>query len=167
MNGKALQYIIPFLAAAFGIFVGTVPLTLFGRGIPSPLFALMPVYFWALVRPDVMKLPWVFLIGVLQDLFSGGAPGIWGMGFIAAYVLIDRQRDNLAGLSGMGAIIGFSGVMLVTSVAAYVSHALFYQQLLPVSPFVVQFAITVLLYIPGAYLIGAAHRRFVGPMRED
>lgn len=167
MSSKSLQYIVPFLAAAFGIFAGTLPLTIFGSGVPSPLFALMPVYFWALVRPDVMKLPWIFLIGVLQDLFSGGAPGIWGLGFVVAYVLIDRQRDNLAGLSGMGAIIGFAGAMLLASLTAYIAHAAFYQHLLPVSPFVIQFATTVLLYIPGAYIIGAAHRRFVGPMRED
>ena len=51
---------------------------------------------------------WAFVLGILQDLLSGGPPGVWAASFLAAYFLIDRQRDILAGLSGIGAIAGFA-----------------------------------------------------------
>ena len=67
----------------------------------------------AMVRPDLMTPFWVFLLGVLEDFLSGGPPGVWAASFLAAYFLIDRQRDMLAGLSGLGAIIGFAVSALV------------------------------------------------------
>ena len=50
---------------------------------------------------------------MLEDLFSGGPPGVWAASFVAAYALVDRQRDTFAGLSGIGAILGFAAAMLV------------------------------------------------------
>lgn len=164
---KAVQFTTPIVAAICAVLIGTVPLTLLGGGVPSPLFALMPVYFWVLVRPDVMNTGWVFVIGLLQDLLSGGAPGIWALAFIITYYLLDKQRDNFAGLSGIGALLGFACAALTTQLSAYLIYALAYQHFMPTTPFIIQFAVTVLLYIPAAYIISFLHRRFVGPMRED
>ncbi len=84
------------------------PVSFLGGLVPPPLLVLMPVYYWAIVRPDLMSPFWIFVLGVLQDLFSGGPPGVWAASFLATYALIDNQRDVLAGLSGVGAIIGFA-----------------------------------------------------------
>ena len=37
-------------------------------------------------------------------------PGVWAASFIAAYALIDRQRDSFASLSGWATILGFAYV---------------------------------------------------------
>ena len=37
----------------------------------------------------------------------------------------------------------------------------------PLGPIVGELAMTVLFYIPGAYVVGAIHRRLVGPLRSD
>ena len=41
-------------AASSGRFVANIPVSLVGGLLPPPLLALMPVYFWCLVRPDLM-----------------------------------------------------------------------------------------------------------------
>jgi rod shape-determining protein MreD len=167
MNAKSFAAVIPALFALVSVMLANIPITLFGGSIPSPLFALMPIYFWCLVRPDLISPTWAFIVGVLQDILSGGPPGIWAVSFVVMYAVTDRQRDTLAGLAGGGAILGFATSVLVASATAYVTYGVYYWKALPLSPFVVQFAVSVLMYIPAAFVLGFVHRQFVGPPRSD
>ena len=165
--GSFVAAIIPGFLAVLGVFLANLPLSLFSGIMPSPLLALMPVYFWCLVRPDLMPPFLAFLIGVLEDLFCGGPPGIWGAAFITTYALVDRQRDSFAGLSGVGAILGFAVAMFVCGGTAYILMAIYYWHMPPFALLLVQIAITVLFYVPGAALLNWMHRRLVGPLRSD
>ncbi|MEJ0042519.1 MAG: hypothetical protein WDM81_10010 [Rhizomicrobium sp.] len=127
----------------------------------------MPLYFWAIVRPDLMTPFWVFVLGVLEDLFSGGPPGFWAASFLVAYALIDSQRDMLAGLSGVGAIMGFAFAALAACGSAYLIGAIYYWHLPPLAPMMAELAMTVLVYCFAVFLLGAIHRRLVGPLRSD
>ena len=69
---------IPFLCGVIGAVLANVPISFLGGLVPSPLLALMPVYFWCLVRPDLMPAPAALALGVLDDLLSGGADGHLG-----------------------------------------------------------------------------------------
>jgi hypothetical protein len=53
--------------------------SILGGLVPAPLFALVPVYFWCLVRPDLMTPAVAFSIGFAEDVLSGGPPasGPW------------------------------------------------------------------------------------------
>ena len=165
--GGVLSALVPFLTGVFAVALANLPVSFLGGLVPPPLLALMPVYFWCLVRPDLMPPAVAFVIGLLEDLFSGGPPGVWGASFVAAYALIDRQRESYAGLSGLGAILGFATAMLVTGATAYVIVSLYYARLPPVAPLIVEITVSVLFYIPAAVVLGWMHRRFVGPMRSD
>ena len=104
---------IPFVCAVLGVVASNIPVSIFGALVPPPMFGLMPIYFWCLVRPDLMPPFAVFVIGVLQDLLSGGQAGVWTLSFVAAYAVVDRERDSFAGRAGMGAMLGFAAAMLV------------------------------------------------------
>lgn len=158
---------VPFLCSILAVGLANLPVSLLGGLVPPPLLALMPVYFWCLVRPDLMPPALAFAIGVLEDLFSGGPPGVWGASFVAAYWLIDRERDSFAGLAGIGAILGFGAAMLVTSTTAYFIVSIYYGRLPPITPLIVEITVSVLFYIPAAFVLGWIHRRFVGPLRSD
>ena len=165
--GSVFAAVIPLACGIFGALIANMPISIFGGHLPPPLLALMPVYFWCLVRPDLMP-PWVaFAIGILEDLLSGGPPGVWAAAFVASYALVDRQRESFAGLAGFGAIIGFAAAMFAASATAYVVNDFLYWRILPVSTLIEQFAITILFYIPGAALLNLIHRRLVGPLRSD
>jgi rod shape-determining protein MreD len=165
--GNVFAAVIPFLCGVIGAFITNIPISIFGNNVVPPLLALMPVYFWCLVRPDLMP-PWVALVlGILEDMLSGGQPGVWTAAFVASYALVDQQRESFAGLAGFGAIIGFAAAMFAASATAYVVNDFLYWRVLPVSTLIEQFAITILFYIPGAALLNLIHRRLVGPLRSD
>lgn len=162
-----LGAVIPLLCSVLAVALANLPVSILGGLVPPPLLALMPVYFWCLVRPDLMPPALAFGVGILEDLFSGGPPGVWAAAFVAAYALIDRQRDSFAGLSGIGAIIGFAAALLVTTGTAYFIVSIYYARLPPVAPLIVEITVSVLFYIPAAVVLGWIHRRFVGPLRSD
>ena len=167
MGGKILSSITPVLCALLGVFIANLPVSVTGGNVPPPLLGLMPVYFWCLVRPDLMSPAWAFLIGVSQDIFSAGPPGMWGIAFVAAYALVDRQRDAFAGLAGIGAMLGFATAALVACTTAYFVVSILEGHLQQIAPVLSELAVTVLFYIPGAYVLGAIHRQIVGPLRSD
>lgn len=167
MGGRLLSSIVPVVLGILGVLIANFPVSILGGLVPPPLLVFMPLYFWAMVRPDLMTPFWVFMLGILQDLLSGGPPGVWAASFLGAYFLIDRQRDMLAGLSGIGAIAGFAVSALTACVTAYVIVGLYYWHLPPLAPMMVELAMTVLFYIPALFALGVVHRRLVGPYRSD
>jgi rod shape-determining protein MreD len=167
MGTKIFASVIPVLLGLLGAIIANIPVTVLGGWMPPPLLALMPIYFWCLVRPDLMSPAWTFAIGVLQDLMSGGPPGIWAASFVVMYAFLDRQRDTFAGLSGWGAVLGFATATLIVCTMAYTILAVYDWNLRPLSPFAMQFAVTAIFYIPAAFVLGFVHRRMVGPLRSD
>jgi rod shape-determining protein MreD len=159
--------VVPVFLGVLGVLVANLPVSVFGGLVPSPLLALMPVYFWTLVRPDLMPPVAVFGIGVLEDLLSGGPPGIWAASFVVCYALIDRERDTFAGLSGVGAVLGFAAAMSATAATAYAIVSVYYWRFPPFALLLVEIAVTVLWYIPGAAFLNWVHRRFVGAARSE
>jgi rod shape-determining protein MreD len=166
MGAKVLSSFLPVLCGLLGVLLSNLPVTLFGGLVPPPLLGFIPIYFWCLVRPDLMTPAATFAIGVLQDVVSGGAPGIWTLSFVVAYAVIQRQREAFAGLAGVAAVVGFAAAMLVVSLVAYLTNAILYH-VPPLGSVVAELAITVLFYIPGALLVSSLHHRLVGPLRSD
>ena len=166
MGTRLFTAFIPVLCGLFAVLVANLPVTLVGGLVPAPLLGLIPIYFWCLVRPDLMTPTATFIIGILQDILAGGPPGVWTLAFVLTYALVARQRDAFAGLPGLGAVLGFATAALITCTVAYLVTAVLYH-VVPVGPLVGEFVITVLFYIPGAYVIGSIHRRLVGPLRAD
>ena len=167
LGGKVLANSLPVFCGILGVIVSNLPFSFLGPWVPSPLYALMPIYFWSLVRPDLMTPAWAFVIGVLHDTLSGGPPGIWAASFVATYAVLERQRDAFAGLSGWGALLGFSTAALVACGTSYMIFDLYHWQLLPLVPYLKELAVTVLLYAPVAVVLSGIHRKLVGPLRSE
>ena len=158
--------LLPAFLSVLLVVIVNMPVSVTGGLLPAPALALACIYFWVLVRPDLMPPAVVLIIGLLEDLFSGGPPGLWAAGFLAAYWLTDRQRETFAGLSGAGAMAGFVGAMLLASAVAYVLHALVYLRLPPPAPLMLESVSTILFYPLLAMTMKWLHRRVVGPMRS-
>lgn len=164
--GRVFAAMVPFGFALLGAMIANFPVSFTGGFLPTPLFALMPVYFWGLLRPDLMP-PWVaFAIGLTEDLLSGGPPGIWAASFVASYAFVDRQRDSLAGLAGLGAILGFAVALLVALGTAYAIVALYYLRIPPPAPFMADLAVNVIWYVPALMLMNFAQHHLIGAIRS-
>ena len=71
------------------------------------LLGLVPIYFWCLVRPDLMTPAAVFAIGLLEDVLSGGPPGVWTLSFVVTYARDRPPARRLRGPVGPGRRSGF------------------------------------------------------------
>jgi len=131
------------------------------------LLAFMAVYFWSLVRPDLMPPAGVFLIGLTQDVLAGGPPGLWTASFLAAYALLDRQREAFASLAGVGALLGFALVAFFSCATAYVIACVYFYRAPPMMPLLLQLAATVLCYILVLPLLNGIQHRLIGPLRSE
>jgi len=138
--------LIPFLIAIALVVVANLPISFTGGLLPAPVLALAAIYFWALARPALMPPYAVLVIGLAEDLLSGGPPGLWATGFLAGYVLIDRQQKDLGELNGAGNLFAFTGVMLVSALTAYLLASAMFVRLLPLPPLLLEGIVTVALY---------------------
>jgi rod shape-determining protein MreD len=163
----ALSNAIPFILGVIGILIANFPVSLMGGRVPPPLFVLMPLYFWTLVRPDLMRPLAVFALGLLQDLVSGSPMGVWTLSFVAAYAIVDRNRDTFAGLGGIYAILGFATAAFIACGSAFTIVTIYFWRWSSIVPLATELAMTVLFYIPVVILLGTIHRRFVGPQRRE
>ncbi len=165
MVGGLFAGILPFACGIFGAVLANIPVSFTSGLLPPPLIALMPVYFWCLVRPDLMP-PWAaFVLGLVQDLLSGMPPGVWAASFIAAYALVDRQRDSFAGLSGWAAVLGFGIAAFVANLCAFVVVGFYFRAIPALTPALGLLVVTVVLYAPVAAILAFIHRRLVGSAR--
>jgi rod shape-determining protein MreD len=169
---RLLAALTPLLTGLVFVLIANIPISLLGGLVPSPLLGLVPVYFWCLVRPDLMTPVAAFGIGLAEDVLSGGPPGVWTLAFILTYALLARQRDSFAGLSGLVAVVGFAAAALFACATAYL--AVSGLALLspdgrtpPLAPIASQLAMTVLFYVPTALVVGWLHHRLVGASRTD
>ncbi len=167
MGSRILASVIPVTLALLGVLIANLPVSFLGGIVPAPLLGLMPVYFWCLVRPDLMPPFWAFVVGLLEDMLSGGPPGVWTLSFVVTYGLIDRQRDAFAGLSGLGAILGFATAATVACACAYTVEAIYYWRVPPLAPVMGELAMSIDFYVPAALFLGLIHRRLVSPLRGD
>jgi rod shape-determining protein MreD len=164
---RFLVALVPVLCGLACVFIANIPISFVGGLVPPPLMGLVPIYFWCLVRPDLMTPAAAFVIGMLEDVMSGAPPGLWTLSYVLSYALVARQRESFAGLAGLGAILGFAAAALAAIAAAYATISIYYGRLPPLGPVVAQLAMTVAAYIPVTYVIAMIHHRVVGPLRSD
>jgi rod shape-determining protein MreD len=87
----------PALICIILSFVLTVPIRVFGAGIPEPVFALVLAFAWAVIRPSVLAPFLLILLGLFLDFLWGGPTGLWGLALVAAYGLTLAVRPTLTG----------------------------------------------------------------------
>lgn len=111
----------PFALGLVLVLFSVVPLQVPGFARVVPLLALIAVHHWTIFRPDLMPAYAVFLIGLMQDLLSGGAPGVNALVFLTVYGVVLWQRRFFVGKSFMITWLGFA---IVSAGAVLLSWAL-------------------------------------------
>ncbi len=88
---------LPALACAAGSLVLATPVRIFNLGLPEPVFALVPAFAWAVIRPSVLP-PFVLVaLGLFLDALWGGPFGLWPLCLLAAYAPVLMARAFLTG----------------------------------------------------------------------
>lgn len=94
--------LLGFVISCFvALLVEAISMRVLGAGVPFPNCVLVALFIWSIRRPWFLNPLVLLVVGLLHDLFSGGALGIWALAYLAAFSLVrDREAD------GMGADFG-------------------------------------------------------------
>lgn len=123
-----------------------------------PAFVLMAVYYWSIVRPDMMQLWVAFCAGAVLDILLGYPLGLHALIFTLVRTGMVRQRRYFLGQSfvmtwwGFAVIAGLAGAVQWMVMSLYTTT---FASLLPVAAGI---ALSVALFPLFALMLHAAHR---------
>ena len=88
---------VPMATSLLTALVFATPVRVLGLQAPEPVFALVPAFAWALIRPSVWPPVALVVLGLCFDLLWGAPLGLWPLCLLAAYAMIFFARGVLSG----------------------------------------------------------------------
>ena len=78
---------------------------LMGGAGAFPNLVLIALFIWSIKRPYYVAPPVLLLVGLIQDLFTGGPFGVWALSYVIAFTVArDREADGGGGELGPMAV---------------------------------------------------------------
>ena len=150
--------------STIGAFISIAVLTLLAAlpwGLPTedrfflPLLPVVAVHYWALRRPELLPEWFVFLAGLVLDVFTHGPLGYWPLVYLMAYAL--GVLGSEAGRASVYVRLGLFAVSLfVVTVLSWGIASVYYLEMLDWVPYArgaAFAALAALVVIPILHLI--------------
>jgi rod shape-determining protein MreD len=112
----------------------------------TPALPLIPIYYWAVHRPELLPPLLIFALGLLQDFATAGPVGVWPVVYLVAYSVTLSQRNELEGLSMRFAWAVFGVIALIGLLAGWFAYSIYMGGFVDVLPMVLQALTTALLF---------------------
>ncbi|NGM52012.1 hypothetical protein G5B46_20570 [Caulobacter sp. 602-2] len=90
---------VPMLFVILATILFAAPIRMWGLQLPEPIFAMVPAFAWAVIRPSILAPFALLLLGLFLDTFWGGPTGLWGLSLLVAYACVLAGRNMLTGQS--------------------------------------------------------------------
>ena len=158
---RLLEMALPFVVALLCVVLTMVPFGFWPGVVVAPSFALMAVYYWSLYRPDLMPPIAIFLVGLYQDLLSGGPLGLWALIYLMVYGIIVSQRLFFIGKAFFAIWFGLGVVVALTSMIMWGICSLYYGTVLSPLPIIGQAILTFAIYPVFGRAFGFVQRRLL------
>jgi rod shape-determining protein MreD len=91
--------VLPMAASMAATLLFAAPLRVHGVQLPEPLFAMIPVFAWGVLRPSLVTPVFLLALGLFNDLVWGGRLGLWALALLVAYAFILLTRNMMSGQS--------------------------------------------------------------------
>lgn len=122
----------------------------------TPMLTLMAVFYWSVYRPELLP-PWVaFVIGLLQDLISGGPVGMTALVLVLVATYVATQRRVFLSRSFMVGWGGFALIALAVAAGSWAVASVYFGAVMRPAPLLLQAFATVLLYPAMVWLLARA-----------
>ena len=103
-----------------------------------PILPLMTLYIWSTVRPRFIPPIVIFIIGILNDVLTGGVLGVWALAYLTS-LTIARSRDEDGPTREFGPVwVRFLVVLAIAIPVAWGAGSLAIGQLAPVRPLLIE-----------------------------
>ena len=96
-----------------------LPVRLFGLALPEPVFALVPAFAWAVIRPSFLPPLLLMALGLFCDTFWYAPLGLWATSLLIAYGFVLFTRAAMTGQSRLMLWLWFAASGALTMAAAY------------------------------------------------
>ena len=156
---RLFKAMAPTMLGVLGVLVLAAPIRLFEGFAPTPIFPLVIVFFWSVYGPDYLPPLSVFVIGLLQDLLTGGPLGLWPAVYLFTQFIVMSQRAYFLGREQKVVWIGFGFASLGAGLILWLVMSLMSGALLPVRFLLLQLAATVAIYPVFGAVFKELHRR--------
>jgi rod shape-determining protein MreD len=156
---RLFKAMAPTLLGVVGVLILAAPIRLFEGFAPTPIFPLVIVFFWSVYGPDYLPPLSVFVIGLLQDLLTGGPLGLWPAVYLFTQFIVMSQRAYFLGREQKVVWIGFGFASLGAGLILWLVMSLMSGVLLPLRFLLLQLAATVAIYPLFGIVFGELHRR--------
>lgn len=159
--GRIVVTVLPFIMGLACVLLSFVPMgRIFGTSV-MPAFALMAIYYWAIVRPEMFPVYAVFLVGLLSDLLSDGPIGLWAFVYVLTYIVVLTQRFLAVNAPFSVFWLGFFMAAALAGFVGWSAASLFYGTVLPLKPIVWHMFVTVATFPIFAMIFGRIERRIL------
>ncbi|MEZ5893398.1 MAG: rod shape-determining protein MreD [Parvularculaceae bacterium] len=156
---RLLKAAAPALLGVLGVILLASPLRLFEGAAPTPVFPLVIIFFWSIYGPDYLPPFVVFMIGLLQDLLTGGPLGLWPAVYLSTQYIVMSQRAYFLGREQKVVWAGFAFAATGAGIILWLVMSLMSGALLPIEFPALQLLATVMIYPLFGMMFGALHRR--------
>jgi rod shape-determining protein MreD len=164
--GRHVWPLVPTLTVAVAILLTVLPYGL-SRGIfATPAFAFVPLFFWATYKPDLLPIPVVFLMGLGQDLATGGPLGLWAVVFLITYSITLWQSEQIEGQAFRVQWLGFAAATAVGLLSGWFLASVYFSKFLLPLPVLMQAVATTLVFPLVAWLFVYLEREIAAHQRH-
>ena len=143
LDGAARQ-LTPFGSVILLTIITVIPLDLPVIGAVSPVWPLIGVYVWSLLRPDLFPAAAAFAAGLLYDALSGAPIGVNAAVFVVAHLVVSGERQRLFFYGKPFALVwfGFAIILFGALLFGWLLSSAWYGALLPARILVLQYLVT-------------------------
>lgn len=152
--------LLPIATTLLAVLLSIEPLHITGYAALTPAFTLMAVYHWTIYRPDLLPPLALFAIGLVQDLLSGGPPGITPLLLLLGRQLLLRGRQHLMNRPFPFVWAGFAVFIGVATAFSWAAYSLLAARLLNLRGPVFCAVLTISVFPIASFLLGRSQRAF-------
>jgi rod shape-determining protein MreD len=154
--------VLPIATTMLAALLSIEPFHLDGYAALTPAFTLMATYHWTIYRPNLLPAPWLFLIGIIQDLLSDGLPGETAVTLLLVRAIILPQRHYFVDRPIPFIWAGFTLLTGGAVLLSWALHSLLAAELLDLRGPVLRAVLTVSAFPIASFLLGRSQRALFG-----
>ena len=154
--------VLPIATTVLAALLSVEPLHLVGYAALTPAFTLMVTYHWTIYRPDLLPVLALFLIGTIQDLLSGGLPGVTAVTLLLARAIVLPHRHYFVDRRFPFIWAGFTLLTGGAMLFLWALHSLLAAQLLDLRGPVLRAVLTISAFPIASFLLGRSQRALIG-----
>lgn len=111
-----------------------------------PLLPLITIFIWSTIRPYFIPPIVIFLVGIMQDLLTGGPMGVWAFSYLVALTAM-RVRKEDATTRDLGPLwFRFVATTAIAVIVAWAGGSLAIGGVAAVQPMAIEAAASILMF---------------------